>query len=99
MVESPGKDVQEAILHYETVSESQDLSRLRIRLVTGRTHQIRCQFASRGLPLVGDRKYGAGEEDCDIALWSAKISFLHPKTGEKLCFSKEPPAVYPWTEV
>ena len=97
VVKEPGKDVQQAILHYQLVSHTESLSLLKIQLVTGRTHQIRCQFSSRGLPLVGDRKYGA-QEDCDIGLWSAKIGFVHPKTGEKMEFTKEPPRVYPWTE-
>lgn len=95
----PGKGVQEAVLHYRTVAEGTDMSRVRIQLVTGRTHQIRTQFASRGLPLVGERKYAVLEDDCEIALWSHKIGFTHPVTGERMVFSQEPPGVYPWTKV
>ena len=95
----PGKGVQEAILHYQVLGQSKELSRVRIQLVTGRTHQIRVQFASRGMPLVGERKYSDGDDPCEIALWSYRLAFRHPKTGAILEFSKEPPAEYPWTEV
>ena len=95
----PGKGVQEAILHYQTVAQRETMSRVRIQLVTGRTHQIRTQFASRGLPLVGERKYAVLEDDCEIALWSHRIGFKHPATGEWMTFTKEPPETYPWTVV
>ena len=92
----PGKGVQEAVLHYQCMGCNQDLSKVQIRLVTGRTHQIRVQFASRGMPLVGERKYAEGDDPCEIALWSYKIGFSHPTTGDRMVFSKEPPAGYPW---
>lgn len=98
VAQEPGKDVQEAVLDYQVVSQSKELSHVKIQLHTGRTHQIRVQFSSRGMPLVGDKKYGFGE-DCDVALWSYRIAFHHPKTGEYMTFCKEPPAVFPWTEV
>ena len=81
VVTEPGKDIQEAVLNYEILSQTPDLSRVRIELITGRTHQIRCQFSSRGLPLVGDRKYSTNEDKCDIALWSSLLRFRHPKTN------------------
>jgi len=99
VVQEPGKDVQEAVLHYEVLSGTGGLSKLRIELVTGRTHQIRVQFSSRELPLVGDRKYSLYEDDCEIALWSHRIAFCHPYTGERMEFTREPPRTYPWTEV
>jgi len=99
VVTEPGKGVQEAILHYQTIAAAEFLSRIKIRLVTGRTHQIRTQFASRGLPLVGERKYAVLEDSCEIALWSHRIGFTHPGTGEWVEFTEEPPAVYPWTVV
>ena len=99
VVTEPGKDVQEAILNYRLLSKTEELSKVRIELVTGRTHQIRAQFSGRNLPLVGDRKYSLFEDACEIALWSHKIAFNHPYTGKRMEFIQEPPAVYPWTEV
>lgn len=93
------KGVQEAVLDYRVVASSEAMSRVRIKLHTGRTHQIRVQFASRGYPLVGERKYSTLEDGCTIALWSYRLAFRHPVTGEKMEFSKEPPEVYPWTAV
>lgn len=92
-----GKGVQEAVLHYQRLGTEAGMSKVRIQLVTGRTHQIRVQFASRGMPLVGERKYAELNDDCEIALWSYRIVFYHPKTGEWMTFSKEPPAAYPWS--
>lgn len=99
VVREPGKDVQEAILNYQVTASANNLSKVRIQLVTGRTHQIRAQFSSRGMPLVGDRKYSMLEEECEIALWSCRLSFRHPYTGKTLEFVQNPPEVYPWTEV
>jgi 23S rRNA pseudouridine1911/1915/1917 synthase len=95
---APAKGVQEAILHYETLDRTDELSLVRIELVTGRTHQIRCQFSHRGLPLVGDRKYSLCKDGCDIALWSAELRFFHPTSGEAMCFTAPPPSEWPWTE-
>jgi len=95
VTENAGKDVREAILHYNVIAFKDGMSLIKIRLVTGRTHQIRVQFASRNMPLVGDKKYGRGEA-CEIALWSHKLSFLHPESSDHLEFSAEPPDQYPW---
>ena len=95
----PAKGVQEAVLDYRVLKTGENMSRVRIRLHTGRTHQIRVQFASRGMPLVGERKYSELDDPCEIALWSCRIGFTHPKTGEKMEFSHQPPEIYPWTVV
>ena len=95
----PARGVQEAILDYRTLAKNETMSRVQIRLHTGRTHQIRVQFASRGMPLVGERKYSERNDPCEIALWSCRLAFTHPKTGKRMEFTHEPPAVYPWTEV
>ena len=99
VAQEPAKGVQEAILHYQRQNTANNLSRVRIQLVTGRTHQIRVQFASRGMPLVGERKYSELEDPCEIALWSYRLEFTHPRTGEKMEFNHQPPEMYPWTEV
>ena len=97
VVQELAKGVQEAILDYKVLHQTEELSRVEITLRTGRTHQIRAQFSSRDLPLVGDRKYSLLEDDCEIALWSCYLSFTHPVTGEKMEFYHEPPEIYPWT--
>ena len=95
----PEKGVQEAVLDYQVLHCAGDISRVKVHLRTGRTHQIRVQFASRGMPLVGERKYATLGDPCEIALWSHKIGFFHPATGERMEFSQEPPEGYPWTLV
>lgn len=97
VVDQPQKGAQEAILDYALQATTQGMSRVRIDLKTGRTHQIRVQFSSRGMPLVGERKYAILDDECEIALWSHIIGFYHPKTGRWMEFSKEPPAIYPWS--
>ena len=99
VVTEGAKGVQEAILDFQVLNSNGDLTRVAIQLRTGRTHQIRCQFSSRGLPLVGDRKYSLNEDGCNIALWSHKIAFEHPGTGKRMEFRLPPPQDYPWTVV
>lgn len=97
IVHEPGKDVQEAILEYRVLNRCEALTRVRIKLHTGRTHQIRAQFSGRGFPLVGDRKYSLAQDDCEIALWSYRLAFNHPYSGKPVEFILEPPEVYPWS--
>ena len=66
-----------------------------ITLHTGRTHQIRVQFASRKHPLWGDGKYGSRAKGA-IALQSARLQFFHPVSGEKMEFTLAMPAGEPW---
>ena len=96
VVTESGKDVQPAALTYQLMASADGMSKVKIQLETGRTHQIRVQFASRGLPLVGERKYSTLEDDCEIALWSSKIGFTHPSTGEFMEFQQTPPKTFPW---
>ncbi len=98
LVDSPGKGVQEAILNYQVLHTAESLSRVRIQLVTGRTHQIRAQFSGHGMPLLGDRKYATLDDPCEIALWSYRLAFAHPVTGAPMEFVLEPPDCYPWTD-
>lgn len=97
VTDTPAKGVQEAVLSYVTLGRTEELSLVRITLQTGRTHQIRAQFSSRDLPLVGDRKYSLLDDEGEIALWSHSLSFSHPADGQALSFSVLPPDTYPWT--
>ncbi len=97
VAQEPGKGIQQAVLDYEVLGEAEGLSLVHITLHTGRTHQIRVQFASRGMPLVGERKYSTLEDDCTIALWSHRLQFDHPFTGESMEFQADPPAQWPWS--
>lgn len=80
---------KKAILNYEVIEEKGNYSLVDVSLVTGRHHQIRVQFASRGYPLIGDNRYGK-LESIDICLCSYKLSFFHPITKEKLTFTRMP---------
>ncbi len=101
VVKRQRKGVRDARLSYRVLSvlpqDGRVLSLVRVRLHTGRTHQIRVQFASRGLPLLGDLRYGSREPGCDAALWSTWLGLRHPVSGEFLEFSCLPPQSYPWT--
>ena len=89
--------VKEAVLGYRVLQETGACSLLSVRLRTGRTHQIRVQFASRGHPLVGDAKYGSPRRDCPVALYSHRLAFAHPVTDEALSFTAPSPGGYPWS--
>lgn len=99
VAQTPGKGVQPAVLDYQVLGQKDGLSRVAVHLHTGRTHQIRVQFSSRGYPLVGERKYAVLEDPCEIALWSHRIGFAHPASGAWMEFSQEPPDQYPWNAV
>ena len=71
-------------------------SLVRVRPETGRTHQIRVQFASRGFPLVGDGKYGSKVNRCETALWCERLAFVHPQRKERVEVEDAPPGVFPW---
>jgi len=94
---APCPEAREAISDYALVETAGGLSLLNITLRTGRTHQIRAQFAAHGLPLFGDRKYGTLTDDGPIALWSCALAFDHPASGERMTFRLPPPDTVPWT--
>ena len=96
VADAPDKDVREAKLSYRVLQRREGYSLVSICLHTGRTHQIRVQFASRGWPLAGDRKYGTEDGFDSIALWSRRIAFSHPETGEAVEFSALPPKESAW---
>ena len=83
--------VKPARLEYKRLTEGQH-SLVRIRLHTGRSHQIRVQFSSRGYPLVGDHKYGSRAQETAPMLFSCALTFSH--RGERCTFSAMPP----WAE-
>ena len=95
-VQRPRKGVREASLEYRELSRTEELSLVRVRLHTGRTHQIRVQFSSRGLPLLGDIRYGSKDLNCTAALWSCRLAFRHPVTGRAVDVFCPPPRTYPW---
>lgn len=94
VVKKERKGVKKASLSYEVLEKRDDLSLVKIHLHTGRTHQIRVQFASRKMPLVGDGKYGAKDNSKNMGLFCREVSFVKGK--EKLTFSAEPEKVFPW---
>ena len=90
---------KEAKLKYKRIGYNKDnnYSLVEVFLYTGRSHQIRVQFASRGYSLVGDQKYGKDRDNkTNIALYSHKISFNHPTTKERLEFNLDIPKRYPF---
>ena len=86
VVKRARKGVKEAVLDYRVTSVEGGQATVRVRLITGRTHQIRAQFASRGMPLCGDRRYGAPADSGEFSLCSCYLSFVHPTSGEALEF-------------
>lgn len=94
------KGAKEAILTYEVLETFEDLSLVKINLITGRSHQIRVQFASRGYPLYGDQKYGSdvNKPGQQIALWSYKLKFPHPVRDENVETISSPPKEKPWLD-
>ena len=95
VVQRPRKGVREATLDYTALAKTDALTLVKIRLHTGRTHQIRVQFSHRGLPLLGDIRYGS-KAACSAALWSYHLAFTHPVTGRPVDVTCPPPRAYPW---
>ena len=93
-VSRPRKGVRDARLTYRTLWEDGENALVRVALDTGRTHQIRVQFSSRGMPLWGDGKYGSRVKG-QLALFSCALGFPHPKTGKPMTFEAKPQGE-PW---
>ena len=93
-VSRPRKGVRDARLTYRTLWEDGENALVRVALDTGRTHQIRVQFSSRGMPLWGDGKYGSRVKG-ELALFSCALGFPHPKTGKPMTFEAKPQGE-PW---
>ena len=96
VVQRMRKGVREAKLDYRQLGRTEELSLVRVRLHTGRTHQIRVQFSSRQLPLLGDIRYGSKDPNCSAALWSYRLAFTHPVTKKSIDITLPPLRQYPW---
>jgi 23S rRNA pseudouridine1911/1915/1917 synthase len=98
VVKAGKSGAKEAILEYETIGNADGLSLVQVKLHTGRSHQIRVQFAAIGCPLYGDQRYGGGlnKPGQQLALWSAGLSFEHPTLKEPLRFRSLPADRHPW---
>lgn len=100
VVDKERSGVKKAVLDYCALQtaeiEGKPLSLVRIRLHTGRTHQIRVQFSSRSMPLYGDGKYGGRTEKEGIALLSYRLSLAHPKSKKPMQFTAGIPEGKPW---
>lgn len=95
VVKRERRGVKKASLDYSVLSEAEDKSLVRVFLHTGRTHQIRVQFSSRKLPLVGDGKYGSRDNRCSAALWSESVEFIY--RGKTVKYISVPDREkYPW---
>lgn len=93
------KEAKYAELSYFVCSSKENLTQVEIQLKTGRSHQIRVQFASRGYPLWGDQRYNRNAKNGQqIALFAYKLKFQHPTTKEELEFTINPPHVFPWND-
>lgn len=90
VVKKERRGVKYAKLAYSVIKtekrENGVFSIVRVRLFTGRTHQIRVQFASRGMPLAGDGKYGAADNIKQLGLQCVKLTLAHPATGRRMTF-------------
>lgn len=95
-----GKEVSKAkyaALSYESLEVNDGMSLVKVELETGRHHQIRVQFASRGLPIVGDQRYGKRGNKIQIALWCVSLKIKHPVKDEVICVTCPPPAEFPFS--
>ena len=94
--ENKGK---KCVLEYTTINTKDNLSLVKINLLTGRHHQIRVQFSHNGYPLYGDHKYNKNfinDNKTNIALIATDLSFYHPTTKELLSFKIDLPKRYPY---
>ena len=96
-VSRPRKGVRDARLTYRVLWQDGENALVRVALDTGRTHQIRVQFSSRGMPLWGDGKYGSRVKG-ELALFSCGLGFPHPKTGKPMTFEARPQGA-PWDTI
>ena len=91
MAVSSHEKAREAESYYRVVRRFRYSTLLEVRIVTGRTHQIRVHMAHLGHPVVGDAVYGSGKPGDRLCLHASKIEFLHPKSGKLMTFESEIP--------
>lgn len=85
------KDAKRSELRYQVLQESENRSLLKIRLLTGRHHQIRVQLAHAGVPIAGDTKYGKADGNpAQLCLCAFRTVFRHPRTKKVMDFQVEP---------
>jgi 23S rRNA pseudouridine1911/1915/1917 synthase len=87
-----------AELAYTVLKQAGANSLVKVSLKTGRSHQIRVQFASRGTALLGDQRYNPDAQKEQLGLWASELSFQHPTTHEVLRFASDLPAEAPWLQ-
>ncbi len=92
VVDQNKKNAKLAKLEYEVIDydAKRDLTTVRIKLFTGRHHQIRVQFANFGHSLFGDQKYGTRGRGKQIRLWASSLTFEHPVKKELMTFESKP---------
>ena len=83
-----------AVTHYRVLERACGLTRAEIELETGRTHQIRVHFSHMGHPVWGDFMYGQEQNMRGWALFSKKLTLVHPRTGETLTVCADPPEFF-----
>ena len=83
-------------LSYDTLAVKDGKALVKIRLKTGRSHQIRVQFSSRGTPLMYDQRYHPNPGKGQIALWAYELEFVHPVKKETVVIRSLPPDTDPW---
>ena len=91
------KNSRNAVTHYEVIKQYEKYTHIKLKLETGRTHQIRVHMAYMGHPVAGDDVYGRKNTDkelCGQCLHAKKIGFIHPKTGKYMEFDSELPQYF-----
>ena len=91
-------DAKRAELSYELLEKQPDVSLVKVQLGTGRSHQIRVQFAAINCPVFGDARYGGDVivKGANLALWAYRLEFFHPISRERMVFVAYPPEIEPW---
>lgn len=93
--------VKKAELNYRVLQNNETESLVEVNILTGRSHQIRVQFAGIGCPLLGDNKYGKDKTRAskNLGLWAGRLEFTHPVSKQKMVFVASPDtSVMPWNK-